>query len=84
LILFCFLGERSLHTGEVAGSIPAAPTIIPIQLGNAAIPELHHLRLAHHRVQEIWLSRSRIPHDVTREHLLQTIRFCEKSREQKN
>jgi hypothetical protein len=29
-------GERSLHTGEVAGSIPAAPTIIPIHLGNAA------------------------------------------------
>ena len=31
-----FFAERSLHTGEVAGSIPAAPTIIPIQLGNAA------------------------------------------------
>jgi hypothetical protein len=27
---------RSLHTGEVAGSIPAAPTIVPIQLGIAA------------------------------------------------
>jgi hypothetical protein len=53
-------------------------------LGNAAIPEIHHLRLAHHRVPEIWLSRLRTPDGVTREHLLQTIRFCEKSREKKN
>jgi hypothetical protein len=25
------------------------------------IPEIHHLRLAHHRVQEIWPSRARTP-----------------------
>jgi hypothetical protein len=43
------------------------------------IPEIHHLHLAHHRVPEIWLSRSRTPHGVTRKHLLQTIRFREKA-----
>jgi hypothetical protein len=48
------------------------------------IPEIHHLRLAHHRVQEIWLSRLRTPDAVTREHLLQAIRFCEKAVEKKN
>jgi hypothetical protein len=77
-------GERSLHTGEVAGSIPAAPTIIPIQLGNAANTRNPSFGLARHRVPEIWLSRSRTPHGVTCKHLLQTIRFCEKSREKKN
>jgi hypothetical protein len=35
---------------------------------------------APHRDPEIvWLSRSRTPHGVTRKHLLQTIRTCEKA-----
>jgi hypothetical protein len=67
-------GERSLHTGEVAGSIPAAPTIIAIQVGDAANARNRSFALAHHRLPEIgWLSPSRSPHDVTRKHLLQTI-----------
>ena len=39
-----FFAERSLHTGEVAGSIPAAPTIIPFNWAMQPIPEIHHLR----------------------------------------
>ena len=33
LILLRFFGERSLHTGEVVGSIPTAPTISQALLG---------------------------------------------------
>jgi hypothetical protein len=53
-------------------------------LGNAANTRNPSFGLARHRVPEIWLSRSRTPHGVTCKHLLQTIRFCEKSREKKN
>ena len=37
-------GERSLHTGEVAGSIPAAPTIDPVKPGSRSPRELETLR----------------------------------------
>jgi len=34
LILLRFFGERSLHTGEVVGSIPTAPTIFQALIGS--------------------------------------------------
>jgi hypothetical protein len=41
LILLRFSGERSLHTGEVVGSIPTAPTIDFKDLGQIACERAH-------------------------------------------
>src|SRR6476659_4067543 len=73
-------GERSLHTGEVAGSIPAAPTIKPHSIGQCS----QYLK-AIICVSTSSRPRNRLanpaihPHGVTHKRFLRTIRFCEKA-----